>query len=244
MSVIKSPEQQTKISKRPFIQERVEKEESRLREARPYLNKKDINAFARSKVADRLKLEKVRNENAELIKKSEIDEMTGLITSEKFKKLLFLEMQRVKRRGKESVLVLLDLNNLKITNDTLGHEAGNKLIKQTANILREQTRSTDLLGHEMPSDSFVARWGGKSDEFYAVLSNTNYEGVEKWWERTNKEFEDQGIKISAGVTKITPEEEAEQVIQKSDLAMYRAKEISKKIGKNQLIKYDQVKPNE
>lgn len=238
MSTIKTPEQQLKISKNPDVQFKVKKAEEYIEISHPNLSNTDINIFARSKIADRIRLQRLRKKNAELIKDSEIDEMTELITAVKFKKNLFAEMLRMKRTGKEGVVVVLDLNNLKVTNDTLGHEAGNKLIKETAQILKGESRSTDYIGRE---EEKVGRGGAKSDEFYVLLSETDMNGAEIWWKRTNEELQNKGIKISAGVSKINPNETVEEVIHKADTAMYKAKEIAKETGSNQMIKYNQLK---
>jgi diguanylate cyclase (GGDEF)-like protein len=74
----------------------------------------------------------------------------------------------------EFCIVLLDLNNFKLVNDTYGHVAGDDLLKQFAAELQLNTRSGDLVG----------RWGG--DEFMVVLTcnleaaNTHIQRVQKW----------------------------------------------------------------
>jgi diguanylate cyclase (GGDEF)-like protein len=125
--------------------------------------------------------------------------------------------------------VFLDLNRFKEVNDVHGHTAGDNLLKQFAEELRSNTRPTDVVG----------RWGG--DEFILVLdcdlagARAQIERLQKWafGEYTVKLNGDADkIKIrmdaSIGVAQWQPGESAQQVIERSDAAMYKDKKLSKK----------------
>ncbi|MFL5738055.1 MAG: putative bifunctional diguanylate cyclase/phosphodiesterase, partial [Actinomycetota bacterium] len=76
-----------------------------------------------------------------------------------FEELLDLSMARARRHELSVAVIYADLDNFKLVNDSLGHEAGDELLRQLADRLREATRETDL----------VARQGG--DEFLLLLAD-------------------------------------------------------------------------
>ncbi len=87
------------------------------------------------------------------------DDITGLPNRRLFTSLLSLEIARSQRHGKKIALLFLDLDRFKVINDTLGHEAGDELLKAVADRLKATVRATDT----------VARLGG--DEFTIILSS-------------------------------------------------------------------------
>ncbi len=96
------------------------------------------------------------------------DTLTGLYNRHFFEE----EIKRLfNRRHYPLALVIIDLNGLKIANDLLGHEIGDKLIMKMAEILSTSTRGSDI----------AARIGG--DEFAVIMPNTNENGVRAFIER-------------------------------------------------------------
>ncbi|GAA1878110.1 sensor domain-containing protein [Lapillicoccus jejuensis] len=85
------------------------------------------------------------------------DELTGLANRRRFDEELTRHLERCRRHGPDGALLMIDLDNFKEVNDTLGHAAGDQLIVSTAQLLRSRVRSTDV----------VARLGG--DEFAVLL---------------------------------------------------------------------------
>ena len=105
-----------------------------------------------------------RNERMEeLRREAGQDSLTGLKNRRRFEEDLRGEMARSRRMGRTGALLMLDLDNFKRVNDSLGHPAGDRLIKEIANVLRRSARETDVL----------ARLGG--DEFAIVLPNCDVE---------------------------------------------------------------------
>jgi len=99
-----------------------------------------------------------RNERMrELQRQAGQDALTGLKNRRRFQEDLSTEMARSRRERAESALLMIDLDNFKRVNDTLGHPVGDRLIAEIAGVLRGRTRETDVL----------ARLGG--DEFAVVL---------------------------------------------------------------------------
>lgn len=86
------------------------------------------------------------------------DDLTGLANRRRFHEQLRRHLDRCARHGWQGALLLLDLDRIKKVNDTLGHGAGDQVIKQSADRLSRRLRGEDLLG----------RLGG--DEFGVLLT--------------------------------------------------------------------------
>jgi diguanylate cyclase (GGDEF)-like protein len=95
------------------------------------------------------------------------DSLTSLPNREMFNELLHFTIEAARRYDRRFSVLFIDLDRFKVINDSLGHEAGNALLVETANRLRASLRSSDV----------VARLGG--DEFVVILENTaQSQGIE------------------------------------------------------------------
>jgi diguanylate cyclase (GGDEF)-like protein/PAS domain S-box-containing protein len=92
------------------------------------------------------------------------DKLTGLPNRVMFEELLDLSLARAQRRQLGVAVLCIDLDDFKLVNDSLGHAAGDELLKQVSERLQEATRDTDL----------VARQGG--DEFLVLLADMDLHG--------------------------------------------------------------------
>ncbi|MCL5439052.1 MAG: GGDEF domain-containing protein [Patescibacteria group bacterium] len=219
-----------KQSKNPKNQEWVESQKEYLRKRNHVSNEAQLVQHARDRVAARLKLEKRAKEYARLLEQSEKDTLTGVLNRGAFEKRLEQEQARMARTGSKAVLIALDVNGLKQTNDTLGHTAGDNLIKGTADALVLGSRKID----------YVARFGEKGDEFKVLLLETDLEGASTWWKNVNEILEQKGIKIAAGASELDSAD-IEKTNTESDRALYEAKAISKSSGSNLMLRSDQLK---
>ncbi|QKE84663.1 EAL domain-containing protein [Arthrobacter sp. NEB 688] len=98
---------------------------------------------------------------------AEHDALTGLPNRRRFEEDLERQHGRCERYGPTGALILLDLDNFKDVNDTLGHAAGDQLIVSTGHVLRATVPASDL----------VARLGG--DEFAVLLPDADREAAER-----------------------------------------------------------------
>lgn len=187
----------------------------------------DPNQRARSTVANLLRIKRLQEQTAKHRESATTDSLTGLLNRAGFEKRLNEEALRARRLGYDLFLIALDLNGLKTLNDSEGHEAGDQLLKRTGSILKRGTR---------PTTDFAARSGG--DEFSVVLAEKPADDPRLWWRKIKRDFQRQGISISAGLAKIDIRnngfsmekisESIESAKIKADQNMYEAKQLVKK----------------
>lgn len=138
---------------------------------------------------------------------------TGLGNRRAWLRALKVETARVNRHGRPLVLLVLDLDGLKEVNDTQGHDAGDRLIARTAELLHDMCRTTDTL----------CRIGG--DEFGIIAPDTQPQQVDALVARFRSALERQGIGASAGAALCFPGGDAMSVWRAADEAMYRDKAV-------------------
>ncbi len=149
------------------------------------------------------------------------DALTGLPNRALFHQRVERALVRARRRGTTVVVMWIDADNFKNVNDSLGHSAGDSLLKCLSDRMRATIRETDT----------VARLGG--DEFGIVLTDANapdYATQLAWRLLTvaAQPMEFQGQQIVSGIsigiaTSATDGEQAETLLKNADLALYRAK---------------------
>ena len=171
------------------------------------------------------KLEKELFEVSELVQQ---DQLTGALNRRGLDAAFDREAKRVDRSHAPLSLALLDIDNFKRLNDSMGHQVGDQALVHLCNVIREALR---------PSDS-VARYGG--EEFVIVLPDVAADEAAGTVERLQRELtkhfflhENERILVtfSAGVDQRGEEEPQEEVIARADKAMYQAK----RTGKNRVV---------
>lgn len=147
-----------------------------------------------------------------------LDLLTGLFNRNFFED----KVQEIMRKnvGKNCSLMIMDIDNFKTLNDTLGHEAGDRCLKDISEILIRNIRKED----------YPIRMGG--DEL-CVLTFSDKNPAETMGERVLKEvgelrYSERGISVSIGTsTQTKAKETLEELYKKADMALYKAKENGK-----------------
>ena len=156
--------------------------------------------------------EKVRYE-----KEAYTDYLTGIQNRAKFESQLHEEIYRSKRYHQPLSLVLIDIDNFKLVNDTFGHDTGDIVLKMFAEILSNNIRSIDIL----------ARWGG--EEFVILCPHTEISGALILAEMLRTkiaeyEFETVGHKTASfGVTQYIEGQSQQAFFAQVDQALYNSK---------------------
>ena len=155
---------------------------------------------------------------------SRSDELTGLLNKRALMERLGCEVERARRYKAPLSLIICDLDNFKQVNDTLGHEAGDRVLKLVARTLAGALRKADIIG----------RMGG--DEFMLILPQTPLEGAIEISERVRRSVED--IKyppditisptLSLGIAAYQGIADPNEMLKRADIALYDAK----KAGRN------------
>jgi diguanylate cyclase (GGDEF)-like protein len=155
------------------------------------------------------------------------DALTGLVNRRCLDSELPIFIERAKAVGNDLALVAMDLDHFKPVNDTLGHAAGDEVLRGVGDALRNNLRKTDL----------PCRVGG--DEFILLLADVSYEDARKRAEDVREAIgtmphpgNDQGIRCTAtlGGALLRPDDTPESFMHRADETLYAAK----RAGRNQV----------
>lgn len=168
---------------------------------------------------------------SELADAAQRDKLTGLANRMLFMRRLDEAIQRVRAGAQSCFAVLfLDCDRFKLINDTLGHQAGDELLRQIALRLRSALRATDTLGTD-PAGSLVSRFGG--DEFLILINDLKAPAdasliAERLLGVLAPAYRIVGSELhsTASIGIITSDScpvSAEDIVRNADVAMYEAK---------------------
>ncbi len=153
------------------------------------------------------------------------DRLTGLYNRLKLDEVLNYEIAQTSRYDTPLSIIIIDIDHFKNVNDTYGHQTGDIVLKEVAQILRSCSRTSDTSG----------RWGG--EEFLIILPNTNLTGALEAAEKIRTSIENYPFSVvgkktaSFGVAEFLVEENEDSFIERADQALYRAKSG----GRNQVV---------
>lgn len=176
--------------------------------------------------------EELKEKQKELEELAYYDPLTGLPNRRFFFDHANLILESAKRYRTPLTLLLIDLDHFKKINDTYGHEAGDLLLKNFTEVLRKNSRKSDL----------PARLGG--EEFALLMPNTDLQQGRVVAERIRQCFQNSVIvyrgmevrtTLSGGLAPFVPEvEEIDDLMRMADEALYKAKEL----GRNRIEVYE------
>jgi diguanylate cyclase (GGDEF)-like protein len=149
---------------------------------------------------------------------ADLDALTGLHNRRYFHETLAREVARASRYGRRLAVIIVDLDDFKLTNDRVGHLAGDAVLAEVADRMRSVARTAD----------FMCRVGG--DEFAVVLPESGVEDGELLAGRIARAIAMRPIgagtlSVSAGVAELREGERPNELFQRADDALYHAKEL-------------------
>lgn len=151
------------------------------------------------------------------------DGLTGILNRKGFQNFIQKEFHRAKRYHRHLSLIMIDVDNFKKINDSLGHQAGDLVLRELAGCLKRSTRQADI----------VFRYGG--DEFVILLPDTDMEQARMLLKRVLSDVEkhafewesnQMNVKISCGISttgELENHEDEKDLISKADTRLYSAK---------------------
>ncbi len=176
---------------------------------------------------------KLKQDERRMVVLANQDHLTGLYNRRRFLQDLQHEILRAQRSGQAGVLLLIDLDHLKLVNDTAGHAIGDRIIVQVAGYLKDASCEQDLL----------ARISG--DEFaVACVAMTEQQGIERAHRILERittlkpVYAGRTLNVTASIGMVTFPQQGEvpvELLAKADAAMSSAKEA----GRNRVYRYDE-----
>ena len=157
---------------------------------------------------------------------ADLDALTNLHNRRYFHETLAREVARAQRYGRRLALVVFDLDDFKEINDRIGHLAGDAVLAEIADRVRDVVRTADI----------ACRVGG--DEFAVILPESSMTDADQLYHRLRGAVSSRAVaqagrlSLSAGIAELMDDDDPTTFFQRGDLALYRAKEL----GKGQVFK--------
>ncbi len=181
-------------------------------------------------------LERLQAEREQLRELVSVDELTGLFNFRFMKSALEGEMERTRRTGLPTGLIMVDLDHFKQVNDTYGHEKGNQALQAVAHTWKTHLRKIDI----------PCRYGG--EEFVIILPNTKLQDAIRAAQRLRTELATATIDLATESVHLTASFGVDEFRQGEDLTVeafiHRVDTYvleAKKKGRNQVC-YDLPEP--
>lgn len=157
--------------------------------------------------------------------KSLTDDLTGLYNRRGFFELAQNQLKLSARNSKELILLYMDLDNMKGINDSFGHDIGDSLLCDMAEILRRSFRETDLCAR-LGGDEFVVLALGTSPEYAGLIATRLLRNVNEFNAGRERVY---NISVSMGISSFDPSTPCslENMLNRADHAMYMDKRSHK-----------------
>lgn len=162
---------------------------------------------------------------SQLLSLSTVDALTNIANRMHFDLILEHSFHQAQREKTLLSLIFFDIDHFKKVNDTYGHMTGDLVLKELANLVKNNLRQSDT----------IARWGG--EEFIIILPNTSISSASHLAQKLQSIVENEKFEIvnkitcSFGVTQLRENEEKETLLTRLDELLYKAKES----GRNRVV---------
>jgi diguanylate cyclase (GGDEF)-like protein/PAS domain S-box-containing protein len=156
------------------------------------------------------------------------DKLTGINNRENFEDIFTIEMTNAQANGLPLSLIIFDVDNFKLVNDTYGHQAGDIILIELVKLLESNIKNADVF----------ARWGG--EEFVILTPSTDIDGARNLAENLRKlvqlhsfSYVENQMTLSFGIAQFSSGDTKKNLFEKADGALYEAK----KGGRNRVECY-------
>jgi diguanylate cyclase (GGDEF)-like protein len=192
-----------------------------------------LEARVRTQLRVKTLVEQVQRQADELLRVSRTDALTGLDNRRYLEERLAEAFEHARRLSEPFALLMVDLDKFKSVNDTYGHQAGDAVLQQLAEVLRGQAREIDRIG----------RYGG--EEFMLLLPGTTLHAAQHLAERVRHAVEAHTFTYPGGTLRRTlsagvagwPHARlatTDALVKAADDALYVAKDL----GRNRVVRFD------
>jgi len=160
---------------------------------------------------------RLRRLNEQLQVKSQTDPLTGLANRAALDRRFARALEQARRYSRPLSIVMLDIDHFKSINDEFGHQMGDRVLKEFADLLVSGLRGSDAVG----------RWGG--EEFLLLCPETSSQQAAAFAERLCEQSRalsfstGQTQTLSAGVAELNATDTVDSLLRRADAALYRAK---------------------
>lgn len=165
--------------------------------------------------------DRLRQALDEVEKLAGTDPLTGVFNRRRLFQIAEQELLRSQRYGSPFSVMMLDVDHFKQVNDTYGHLAGDTVLREVAETVRQELRVTDFLG----------RYGG--EEFAVILTETDCQQAAEVGDRIRSQLEALTVLTGGHVVQLTvsigiggyqlPSDDIDTIIKRADIALYHAK---------------------
>ena len=193
------------------------------------VDKHVLRTRVKSLVKKKASLDKLCDRYEMAVHSAITDKLTGLYNRRYFDHFLDLEIKRSSRQNASLALLMIDIDNFKQINDTLGHLFGDTILNKLGKLIKTEIRETDM----------AARYGG--EEFAIVMSNTGLKEAVRIAERIRQSIQAYSFDTENFLTTVSigialyplDAHSLNELIEKSDNSLYKAK----RDGKNRVYSY-------
>ncbi len=182
--------------------------------------KKLLHEYRFALASEKLLMEELDRKNRELTELSITDGLTGLFNHRFLQDRFDFELKRVRRYGGDLSCMLIDIDHFKRINDTCGHQFGDSVLRQIANIMKTKSREIDICG----------RYGG---EEFMIITNLKADDALRYATKLHTAIEEHPFKNGSNIIKVTVSigiaeyrsdvKFKQQLIERADNALYQAK---------------------
>jgi diguanylate cyclase (GGDEF)-like protein len=184
---------------------------------------------ALNKMAETLegRAEALKNNAAEMERRATHDHLTGFPNRGLLEERLYHSMRQAQRQKRRLMVLSIDLDNLKLVNDSLGHNTGDELLSHVAHRMAACIRGADTIAR-LGGDEFVILFfleDSASDDSIIPMLHRLLDAIAKPWQLGGYEIR---VSCSIGVARYPGDgEDVQTLLRNADAAMYRAKELGR-----------------